>query len=98
MDRRPDGRRGKDHLDHVGHAARARGHLGRPASTRTEPQTSPEELLAAAHASCFAMQFTAGLVGSGWEPEEMQVECDVSFEVGLGITQSRSPRASTSTA
>jgi osmotically inducible protein OsmC len=52
------------------------------------PQATPEELLAAAHASCFAMQFTSGLVGSGWEPEEMQVECAVSFEVGMGITQS----------
>ena len=36
-----------------------------------QPQTSPEELLAAAHASCFAMQFTSGLVGAGWDPEEM---------------------------
>jgi osmotically inducible protein OsmC len=51
-------------------------------------KTSPEELLAAAHASCFAMQFTSGLIGSGWEPEEMQIEAAVSFEVGLGITGS----------
>jgi lipoyl-dependent peroxiredoxin len=50
--------------------------------------TSPEELLAAAHASCFAMQFSAGLVGAGWEPEEMHVTCEVSLEVGLGITGS----------
>ena len=54
----------------------------------TEPKTSPEELLAAAHASCFAMQLASGLVGAGWEPEEMQVECAVSFELGIGITQS----------
>ena len=47
-------------------------------------KTSPEELLAAAHASCFAMQFTSGLVGAGWEPEEMQVTCEISFEVGIG--------------
>ena len=33
--------------------------------------TSPEELLAAAHASCFAMQFTSGIVGAGGEPEEL---------------------------
>jgi osmotically inducible protein OsmC len=50
--------------------------------------TSPEELLAAAHASCFAMQFTSGLVGSGWEPEEMTISCEVSFEIGFGISQS----------
>ena len=30
-----------------------------------QTMTSPEELLAAAHASCFAMQFTSGLVGAG---------------------------------
>ncbi len=47
--------------------------------------TSPEELLAAAHASCFAMQFTSGLVGAGWEPEEMLVSCEVTFEIGMGI-------------
>jgi osmotically inducible protein OsmC len=52
-------------------------------------KTSPEELLAAAHASCFAMQFTSGLVGSGWEPEIMNVTCEIDFEVGMGITESR---------
>jgi osmotically inducible protein OsmC len=50
--------------------------------------TSPEELLAAAHASCFAMQFTSGLVGAGWEPEVMHVTCTVTFEAGLGIVES----------
>ena len=50
-------------------------------------QTTPEELLAAAYASDFAMQFTSGLVGFGWEPEEMQVACEITSENGLGITQ-----------
>jgi lipoyl-dependent peroxiredoxin len=50
--------------------------------------TSPEELLAAAHASCFAMQFTHGLIGAGGEPERMHVSAAVSFEPGLGITGS----------
>jgi lipoyl-dependent peroxiredoxin len=50
-------------------------------------QSTPEELLAAALAADFAMQFTSGLVGSGWEPEEMQVSCEISYEIGLGITQ-----------
>src|SRR5579863_646639 len=50
--------------------------------------TSPEELLAAAHASCFAMQFTSGLVGAGWEPEVMYVSCTIAFEIGMGITES----------
>ena len=50
--------------------------------------TSPEELLAAAHASCYAMQFSSGLVRAGREPEEMTVSAEVSFEVGVGITTS----------
>jgi osmotically inducible protein OsmC len=49
-------------------------------------QVTPEELLAAAYASDFAMQFTSGLVGFGWEPEEMQVTCEIASEIGLGIT------------
>ncbi len=52
----------------------------------TEPLTSPEELLAAAHASCFSMQLAHGLVGAGWEPEVINVSASVSFEVGIGIT------------
>jgi osmotically inducible protein OsmC len=50
--------------------------------------TSPEELLAAAHASCFAMQFTHDLVGAGGEPEEVHVTASLSFEPGRGISGS----------
>jgi osmotically inducible protein OsmC len=53
-----------------------------------EGQTSPEELLAAAHAACFAMQFVYGLVGAGAEPEEVHVSAKVHFEPGVGITDS----------
>jgi lipoyl-dependent peroxiredoxin len=49
-------------------------------------QATPEELLAAAYASDFAMQFTSGLVGFGWEPEAMGVTCEIASEIGLGIT------------
>ena len=52
----------------------------------TEPLTSPEELLAAAHASCFSMQLAHGLVGAGWDPEVITVSAAVAFEVGIGIT------------
>jgi osmotically inducible protein OsmC len=55
----------------------------------SEPLTSPEELLAAAHASCYAMQLTSGIIGSGGEPEELKISCEVSFEVGMGITESK---------
>src|SRR5688572_30070133 len=52
----------------------------------TEDKTSPEELLAAAHAACYSMQLAHGLVGAGWSPEEMQVSANVSYETGIGIT------------
>ena len=51
--------------------------------------TSPEELLAAAHASCFSMALASGLVGGGWEPLELQVSCTVGLEVGVGIVSSK---------
>lgn len=51
-------------------------------------RTSPEELLAAAHAACYAMAFTHALVGLGAEPEEMHVSAEVGFEPGRGITGS----------
>jgi osmotically inducible protein OsmC len=53
-----------------------------------EGKTSPEELLAAAHASCFSMQLAYVLVGQGWTPEEMKVSATVSFENGIGVTRS----------
>ena len=51
-------------------------------------RTSPEELLAAAHASCYAMQLASSLIGGGWEPTVMNISCTVGFEVGIGITSS----------
>jgi osmotically inducible protein OsmC len=51
-----------------------------------EGQTSPEELLAAAHASCFSMQLAHGLVGAGWTPEVIEVSATVEYENGIGIT------------
>jgi osmotically inducible protein OsmC len=51
--------------------------------------TSPEELLAAAHASCYSMQLASGLVGGGYEPMEMQISCTVALEIGVGIVSSK---------
>ncbi len=50
---------------------------------RTEsPQgkTSPEELLAAAHASCFAMALSGGLAKNGTPPETLEVTATVTFD------------------
>ncbi|NAZ87913.1 OsmC family protein [Kineococcus indalonis] len=41
--------------------------------------TSPEELIAAAHSSCFAMQFSALLGEAGGTPESLEVTADVSL-------------------
>lgn len=41
--------------------------------------TSPEELIAAAHSSCFAMQFSALLVEAGGTPESLDVTADVTL-------------------
>lgn len=57
-------------------------------ASRTEApsgRTSPEELLAAAHAACFAMAFSGQLARAGTPPEHLHVEAEVTFEkVGEG--------------
>jgi lipoyl-dependent peroxiredoxin len=48
--------------------------------------TSPEELLAASHASCYAMALSAGLSGAGTPPETLNVSATVTFDkVGDGF-------------
>jgi osmotically inducible protein OsmC len=49
-------------------------------------KTSPEELIAAAHASCFAMALSFGLANAGTPPEQLETSSSVSFEPGAGIT------------
>ena len=43
-------------------------------------KTSPEELVAAAHAACFCMALSNGLTKAGTPPEELAVSADVTFE------------------
>jgi osmotically inducible protein OsmC len=50
-------------------------------------KTSPEELLAAAHASCFSMALSHGLAQGGSAPERLQTSADVTFVPGTGITK-----------
>jgi lipoyl-dependent peroxiredoxin len=52
-------------------------------AARTEASdglTSPEELVAAAHASCFAMAFSGGLGRAGTPPERLAVSAEVTFD------------------
>ena len=48
--------------------------------------TSPEELLAAAHAACYSMALSNGLGQAGHKPEELKVSAEVTFVPGEGIT------------
>lgn len=55
------------------------------ARTRTPAgRTSPEELLAAAHASCFAMALSLGLSQQHTPPDRLDVEADVAFDQVAG--------------
>ncbi|MEA2651776.1 MAG: lipoyl-dependent peroxiredoxin [Chloroflexota bacterium] len=52
-------------------------------AARTEApdgQTSPEELLAAAHASCFSMALSVGLDRAGTPPDHLHVSATVTFD------------------
>ncbi|MFG2497712.1 OsmC family peroxiredoxin [Streptomyces sp. NPDC048441] len=49
-------------------------------------KTSPEELIAAAHSSCFSMAFSAGLAKAGTPPTRLVTSADVTFQPGTGIT------------
>lgn len=61
-------------------------------ASRAESQqgkTSPEELLAAAHAACFSMAFSNGLSKAGHKVEELNTTAEVEFVPGTGITSSK---------
>jgi lipoyl-dependent peroxiredoxin len=51
-------------------------------------KTSPEELIAAAHAACFAMALSNGLGQANTPPEQLDVSASVTFVPGTGITRS----------
>ena len=49
-------------------------------------KTSPEELIAAAHSSCFSMALSHGLTGAGTPPTRLETSAEVTFQPGTGIT------------
>lgn len=51
-------------------------------------RTSPEELIAAAHASCFSMALSGALAKAGNPPETLSTSATVTFVPGTGITRS----------
>jgi osmotically inducible protein OsmC len=47
--------------------------------------TSPEELIAAAHAACFSMALSHGLAQNETPPEQLETSATVTFQPGEGI-------------
>ena len=61
---------------------------GRFVDATGQSGTNPEELIAAAHAGCFAMQLSAFLADNGTPPESLEVTAAVELIPGTGITGS----------
>ena len=71
------------------------GHLTTQSTVLTETQysyrsrfedgvgTNPEELIAAAHAGCFAMKLSFNLGGAGFTPERLEVQCAITLDNGV---------------
>ena len=59
------------------------------AAEKADGTTSPEELIAAAHSSCYAMQLSALIAEAGGTPQSLEVNADVSLgpdEPGFKLT------------
>jgi osmotically inducible protein OsmC len=52
-------------------------------------KTSPEELIAAAHSSCFSMALSGALTKAGSPPQSLETTAAVDFQPGKGITEIR---------
>jgi osmotically inducible protein OsmC len=57
-------------------------------TARAAGKTSPEELLAAAHASCYCMQLAHELAEAGTPPERLEASATVAFVPGEGVKSS----------
>ena len=58
-------------------------------SAEPNGQTSPEELLGAAHAACFSMALSNGLAKAGTPATQLRTSAEVDFLPGTGITEIR---------
>lgn len=57
-------------------------------SEGSDTTTTPEELIAAAHSSCFSMALSHALAENGTPPEKVNTSASVTFKPGVGITGS----------
>jgi osmotically inducible protein OsmC len=51
-----------------------------------EGRTSPEELIAAAHSTCYSMALSHALAGAGTPPAKVDTKAEATFQPGEGIT------------
>jgi lipoyl-dependent peroxiredoxin len=69
----------------------ALGKLGVTWKARSEDETggltSPEELIAAAHAACFSMALASALAKAGTPADELRTSATVTFQPGEGVTR-----------
>jgi osmotically inducible protein OsmC len=81
---------GSGTIDEVGSGAFGPLDVSWDARSEESPggKTSPEELIAAAHASCFSMALAHALAQAGNAPERLQTSAAVTFVPGTGITKS----------
>ena len=79
---------GKGRIDTVSSGAVGGLDVSWPARSE-EPggMTSPEELIAAAHATCLSMALSNGLAQAGHAPEKLETAATVTFQPGEGITK-----------
>ena len=85
-----DLRSGSGTIDEVGSGAFGPLNVSWDARSDESPggKTSPEELIAAAHASCFSMALANGLAKAGNPPERLETSAVVTLVPGTGITKS----------
>ncbi|HVM68263.1 MAG TPA: OsmC family peroxiredoxin [Gaiellaceae bacterium] len=80
---------GSGSIDRVGSGAFGPLDVSWPARAEEQSagKTSPEELIAAAHASCFSMALSHGLAQAGNAAERLRTSATVTFVPGTGITK-----------
>lgn len=81
----------------LGSGKEGNGHLSTPSTVLQKTQysfnsrfaegvgTNPEELIAAAHAGCFAMKLSFVLNEAGFTADELNVVCTVTFDLEKGL-------------
>lgn len=80
---------GSGTIDEVGSAAFGPLPVSWPSRVEApDGRTSPEELIAAAHASCYCMQLSHMLAEAGTPATELHASATVTFVPGKGITKS----------